>query len=135
MSSSKNLAHVSAKACFPTTGRLSSRYLRPVRKIRNLRLRKSARGRRLMKQQRGGTGPSVRIGTFPAAGNDISSITVNSNRFSQESGTSEAWSIAASLAAEVTTSGNYWWNPTSDNVGGDEITDPDYSGPGGPSIP
>lgn len=84
---------------------------------------------------RGGTGPSVRIGAFPAAGNDISSITVTSNRFSQESGTSEAWSIAAPIAAELTTSGNYWWNPTSDNVGGDEITDPDYSGPGGPSIP
>jgi len=82
---------------------------------------------------RGGTGPAIRVGAYPSAGYTISGIQIVANRFSQESGTTEAWSIAAPIASGVTTNDNKWWNPQTNSVVRDVIDDPDYSAPGSPS--
>ena len=84
---------------------------------------------------RGGTGPGLRVGAFPSAGNTAGDIVISKNRFSMESGTTEAWSVATPVSSAVTFSDNHWWNPDTDNVVRDEITEPDYSVPGGPSNP
>lgn len=84
---------------------------------------------------RGGTGPGLRVGAFPSSGFTLSGVSVTNNRFSLESGTTEAWSVAAPVAGQVTFSGNQWWNPATNNVVREEIEEPDYSAPGGPSNP
>lgn len=84
---------------------------------------------------RGGTGPGLRVGAYPSSGYSLSGVTVSRNRFSRESGTTEAWSIAGAVAPQVTLSGNQWWNPVTNNVVRGEIEEPDYSVPGGPSAP
>ena len=80
---------------------------------------------------RGGTDASIRVGAWPSQDYTLSAVTIENNRISQESGSTEAWSLAAAVSGEVTTSKNYWWDPASDYVSYDEITEPDYSVQGG----